>query len=95
MADNIGVKPSTADSAVSVATDVIGDVHYPMYKLVVGEDGEASFVGFDNPINVADKYSDKILDALEELITIQKGMMALMEAAFDDDISGRDNLNGD
>jgi hypothetical protein len=44
MADNIGVRPSTTTGSVSVATDDIGGVHYPVYKNGFGPDGSYSGV---------------------------------------------------
>lgn len=53
MADTINVKPSTASDAVKVATDEVGNVHYPVYKIAIGDDGEARLVDEnDNPLPV-------------------------------------------
>lgn len=50
MTDNIDVKPGEGATAVSVATDDVSGVHYPIYKLAVGADGAAVLVSADNPI---------------------------------------------
>lgn len=58
MADNINVKPDTGDSAVAVATDDVGGVHYPLYKIAIGSDGEASLVSVSNGLPTTASTSD-------------------------------------
>lgn len=50
MADNIEVNPGDAAGHVSVKTDVVDDVHVPVYKQGFGADGELTLVDTDNPI---------------------------------------------
>jgi len=40
MTDNIPVNPATAGGKQKVATEKVGDIHYPVYKQAFGEDGE-------------------------------------------------------
>lgn len=53
MVDNIKVNPAPEGTAVDVATDVVDDVHHPMYKVEFGGDGEATQVSSSNPLPVA------------------------------------------
>lgn len=54
MADNIEVQPGTKNGRKAVATDEIGNVHYPIYKLSVGPLGTQIPVDEDNPLPVLD-----------------------------------------
>jgi len=45
MTDNVKILASTDLNAVNVATDDVDSVHYPVYKLAIGEDGKAALVG--------------------------------------------------
>jgi hypothetical protein len=56
MADNIDVKPSTEPGRVTVATDEVAGVHYPVYKMAYGPDGTATMVEIDAPMPVADYW---------------------------------------
>lgn len=50
MADNIAVRPSTATTKVTVATDEISSVHYPIYKTAYGANGSVqTFAERDMP----------------------------------------------
>ncbi len=53
MTDNVNVKPGEGATVISVATDDVSGVHYPIYKLAVGADGEATLVDEDNVIPIA------------------------------------------
>lgn len=59
MADNIKVRPS--QGGVNVATDVVDDVHYPIYKTAIGDQGEAVFVSATDPLPISDVNADEIL----------------------------------
>lgn len=52
MPDNIEVLPSGDGAAVSVATDDIGGIHYPIYKPAFGVDGEVTLVSKADPLPV-------------------------------------------
>ena len=52
MTDNVNVLPSDDISSVSVATDDIGGVHYPVYKLAYGADGSQTPVDAVNPLPI-------------------------------------------
>ncbi len=52
MSDNIDVRPSTDTGRVTVATDDIGDVHYPIYKIAYGADGSVTSVDATTPLPV-------------------------------------------
>ena len=55
MADNIGVRPSTTTGSVTVATDDVNNVHYPIYKQGYGLDGTTPVsVSQTNPLPVVD-----------------------------------------
>lgn len=53
MADNVKVNPSSSYSAIDVATDEIGNVHYPVYKISYGADGSQTPVDSVNRLPVA------------------------------------------
>ena len=48
--DNIDVAPSSSGSSVPVATDEIGNVHFPVYKISYGADGSQTPVDATNPL---------------------------------------------
>lgn len=52
MTDNINVKPGKGGTAVPVATDNVDGIHFPVYKLAIGGDGEAVLIDTDNPLYV-------------------------------------------
>jgi len=52
MSDNVKVNPSLNNAAISVATDDIDNVHYPIYKHAFGTDGTATQVDKDNRLPV-------------------------------------------
>jgi len=52
MSDNVKVNPSLNNAAISVATDDIDNVHYPIYKHAFGADGTATQVDKDNRLPV-------------------------------------------
>lgn len=52
MTDNIKVNPSSEQESVSVATDNIDNVHYPVYKMAIGDDGEADLIDKSNRVPV-------------------------------------------
>ena len=60
MADNVKVRPSTDNTAVNVATDDIGGVHYPEYKQGYGVDGSYTPVSAGNPLPVTDYYLELV-----------------------------------
>ena len=55
MTDNVNVLPSTDSDAVSVATDAISNIHYPIYKAAFGADGSVTLIDDTNgmPVNLA------------------------------------------
>lgn len=57
MSDNIDVSPSEESIAVSVATDYIGGIHYPIYKVSYGALGEQIPVTALKPLPVAPNVS--------------------------------------
>ena len=70
MTDNIKVEGSKSGKAVNVATDEVSNVHYPVYKMAIGADGEAVLVGDDNPLHVTSSVADRINhDELKYLLT--------------------------
>lgn len=53
MADNINVNPGQAAGNVTVKTDEIDSIHWPVYKTAYGADGSATEVDADSPLPVA------------------------------------------
>jgi len=49
----------------------------------------------DTGITAYDPNMIKVICILQEMLTIQKGALKLLESTLGDDISGRDELNGD
>jgi len=52
MTDNTTVLPSSEAGSITVATDDVSGVHYPIYKLATGGDGVANEISSDNPIPI-------------------------------------------
>ena len=71
MSDNVKVNPSLNNAAISVATDDIDNVHYPVYKLAIGPDGTAEHASADAPLPVSiDAISSvNLINKLDELLT--------------------------
>lgn len=67
MPDNVYVKPATEANRVKVATDEVGSqdsaVHYPIYKIASGGDGEASLISEANPLPILAGKGDLTTDA--------------------------------
>ena len=52
MADTVKVNPGSNPDAVNVATDHIGIIHYPIYKIAFGADGSVTQVNAANPLPI-------------------------------------------
>ena len=64
MPDNIDVAPSKAAVTAKVATDLVDNVHYPVYKLAVSLDGSTPVhVSSTNPLPVSGPLTDTELRA--------------------------------
>ena len=93
MADNVQVKPSTASTAIDVATEEIDGTHFPIYLTGVKDaDGNVQLVGYGDGIHIESATLECISVQLETIIKLQSGMLHLMEAVFEDSISARDDL---
>lgn len=95
MTDNIDVNPATADGKVSVATDLVDDVHYPIYKQALGADGEAELVSTDNPLPVATTTAaaiqqERIIDLLEDATQQLKMIVLHLQSMTDEHITKDD-----
>ena len=55
MSDNVKVNPGQEGYAITVATDDIGGIHYPIYKVSYGADGAQTPVDADNPLPTENK----------------------------------------
>ena len=95
MSDNVNVKPSTDATAISVATDDVDNVHYPIYKMATGDDGEATLISYDNKLWVQDEASGQLAAKMDGINDKLGGIFALLEAAFEDGISGRQFPDGE
>ncbi len=62
MADNIKVRPS--EGGVNVATDVVDGVHYPIYKVATGMDGNAIPVSDEIPFPTTSSIIEEILQQM-------------------------------
>jgi methyl coenzyme M reductase alpha subunit len=72
MTDNIDVSPSTTEGRVQVATDEVSGVHYPVYKMAVGADGEANPVSITAPLHVGGDAFNMLCSLLSDVIEEQK-----------------------
>ena len=97
MADNVKVKPSESASGVDIATDEVGSVHYPVYKLAVGADGEAVLVDTNNPVPVQTTPSElagaanaERLEVLEDILMQLKIMNVHLESITGERITCED-----
>ena len=63
MADNINVVDDPHIGTVPVATDEIGGVHYPVYKMAYGADGSQTPVDSTNPLPMRMGFGDLTVDA--------------------------------
>ena len=95
MVDNVKVNPSTARSAIDVATDEIDGTHHPQYKVEFGADGTATPVEEDNPLpvtagNYGKDIDSRILEALTDITVEMKIMNAYMAKVFDEIITNED-----
>lgn len=102
MADNIKVAPSEKSGAVDVATDEVANsegkiTHYPIYKLAIGEDGEAILIDGDNPIPVTQTADDInrfscLKESIDEMVVQMKILNRYMAKGFDEEIKEEDIL---
>lgn len=95
MADNIAVKPQTGTpGSVQVATDQIGGVHYPVYKISYGLDGSVTYVDTVSPLptrlygaNGVEVYVDPFSGAVgvidQEHFNIHRGRSFTVGRRFD------------
>ena len=65
--DNIDVAPSSSGTSVPVATDEIGNVHYPIYKISYGADGSQTPVDATNPLPIGFPTDGPNFDAFARL----------------------------
>ena len=90
MADNIGVRPSTTTGSVNVATDEVDGVHYPVYKIAVGEDGAATPVGENDPLHVSTTDETGILACLTRIEKELKKLNLYNALAHDVELTNED-----
>lgn len=99
MTDNIDVKPSADSSAVSVATDVVDEVHYPVYKVAFGEDGSATLVDSDGlpvQLSVDDSVRQEAIKCTLDMILNELKIMNTHFAEWDHNhLTGDDLTEGD
>lgn len=79
MTDNITVNPGKEDNRVSVATDEVDQIHYPVYKMAIGADGEAVLINANNPIPVQITAQTYETDIVRELQNISRKLSILIE----------------
>ena len=85
--DNIYVKPSADVKRVSVATDLVDDVHYPIYKQAFSADGVAPVpVSADDPMPVSfAAYPNNVMLAKQtEVMQSVLHEMKLLNARFEE-----------
>ncbi|MEN8171413.1 MAG: hypothetical protein ABFS03_00885 [Chloroflexota bacterium] len=80
MVDSIDVQPGTRNGRKAVATDEIGNVHYPIYKLSVGALGTQTPVDSDNPLPVVPDNTSLIAAQLET----SNEMLSLLNDVLDE-----------
>lgn len=81
LADNVKINPSTRSSGIDVATDEIDNVHYPIYKVAIGANGEAIFIDGDNPlpVDVIESGTKHTTDTVTILNEISKKLSILIK----------------
>lgn len=93
MSDGIEVNPGDAAGRVTVATDVVDNVHIPVYKPSFGKDGEATLVSEVNPLPTANTESqlhsfarqeELLEEAVLQLRLLNKYMSAGQDEEFDE-----------
>ena len=93
MADNILVEPGKKN-AVNVATDEVDSVHYPIYKMATGADGEAELVDSDNPLHMESDSllleSRQVQNLLTDILNQTKLQTAIMQEAYNSTLTVRD-----
>ena len=74
MADNVWVNEGTEANRKKIATDEIGGVHYPVYKIAYGADGTVDQVDHAKPLPVADPWlhhaEDIILSEFGDVVSV-------------------------
>lgn len=94
MSDNIKVKPASGTSALNVATDDIGGVHYPVYKLAIGADGSATLIGDEGlPIQLDNNtiiQQERIIGLLDDTVQQLKIMNLHLQSMTDEHITKDD-----
>lgn len=93
--DSIKVKPSTERVAVQVATDEVDSVHYPIYKMAIGGDGEAILVDTDNPLPINDNITkllieNEVVDLLGKVLKELKKVNAYNAMAHGEELENGD-----
>ncbi len=86
MADNIYVKPSDAKTRVNVKTEVVDDVHIPVY-IAASPDG--TLIDDDNPMAVlaTDRTAQ---ETLNEILIQSKLQTEILKEAFNSTLTERD-----
>lgn len=79
MSDNVKINPATKKGAINVATDNVDEVHYPLYKLAIGDDGEASLVSVTNALPVSLPALTHETDTVMVLNEISRKLSILIE----------------
>lgn len=88
MADNLTVQsatPATVPANSVIATDDVGGVHFPKYKLDVGGDGVSAMLSSANPIPVSEANSAAINANLDVINTATSILTDLVTALGGDD----------
>lgn len=67
MANNIKVRPSADNTAVTVVTDQIGNLHYPIYKAAYGAEDSATLVDPSNPLPIGFQTDSPNFDSFDRL----------------------------
>ena len=108
MSDNVRVNPGEKATAITVATDEVDDVHFPIYKQGFGLEGvEPTQVSADNPIPVSlykggesvttDLFAYQVatIELLEEIAEKLQILILHQEDATDETYDAEDISNGD
>jgi hypothetical protein len=67
--DNVKVNPGGANNAISVATDEIDGIHYPVYKMSYGELGVQIPISPSNPLPIVVDSSTPISVQSTDVLT--------------------------
>ncbi len=89
----MAIKVDPDNRGVNVATDVVDETHYPVYKLAVGGEKSAAIVDLNNPLPVElsavnSSMGDDIKQMVVELKLLNRYMESITGNDYREDFEG-------